>query len=265
MKRKWINSSLALRVLIVLFFVFSMFVVVRIVKAALYNINTTDETVQEWFDQGIEVFQTDPSGDVPNGDEDILNAWVATGDDFTFYFMMELNAETPLESMLRHAVAYIDCDMDGDNDGAGDPDDILITYETHEDSVWIMRGDQNQGQSLSSLYGQRVNYHVEWGLPFSFIPPYNPGINDSDCLSDVQIRFFTANTETQPGTYIDETSPFKGYNVYPNVVKLDSLEAKSKNHLSALYMLLLGLLFVVLVAGGALFFKRKSINFKHQK
>jgi hypothetical protein len=257
MKKYTFNQHLALRLIGALLVVVLIFISFQVVKAALYQINTNDATVQEWFDQGVPIFQTDPAGDVPVPEEDILTTWVATGDNNTFNFMMELNADPALNLQYRQAVAYIDCDMDGDNNGAGDVDDIMIAYDTWIDDVWIMRGDQNQGQSTDANNGERVHEYLEWGLPFSLIPPNNPLINDSDCLSDVQIRFFTSNSETNPAVVIDETTPFKGYNVYPNVVKMDKMKASTSPDDELLNIVLLGLLIGVIVAGLIIILKRR--------
>jgi len=240
MFKEYLTSRLALRILtilligLVVFITYQVVYAYHVINADQYAINKTDASVQEWFDQNVRLWHPDAADDVPNADEDIINTWVATGDNFTLNFLMQLNEDPALDNMLRHAVAYIDCDLDGFQEG-GDPDDILITYETWEQNVWIMRGDQNQGQSFNTGQnkGQRVGDYVEWGLSFSVIPPNNPGINDSDCLGEVNIAFMTANTETMPGVIIDDTLP-------PTVIKLANLEANSPVNTTSNILLLVG-------------------------
>lgn len=261
MFKEYLTSRLAMRILTILLiglFVFITYQVVyayHVINADQYSINKTDASVQEWFDQNVRVWHPDPAGDVPNADEDIINTWVATGDNLTLNFLMQLNEDPALNNMLRHAVAYIDCDLDGKEEG-GDPDDILITYETWEQNVFIMRGDQNQGQSFNTGHnrGQRVGDYVEWGLSFSVIPPNNPFINESDCLGEVNISFSTANTESYPGLEIDDTGP-------PTVIKLANLEANSPVNTSSNIPLLVGSIIAFAgIFGFAVFIRHKSRN-----
>jgi len=152
MKLKEIIPHLTMKSIIVVGLIVVFIITFQAVDAALYKIKKNDATVQEWFDQSIPVFQTDPAGDVPVADEDIIQTWVATGDDNTFNFMMQLNADPALDSQWRQAAAYIDCDMDGE---------IIHTIHTlgkEYSRVIMISGDSDMKDSLDYI---RDNYDVE--------------------------------------------------------------------------------------------------------
>lgn len=222
--RKFIKIS---QFLIIMGILLATFLVVGSVLAAVFSINTNENpaSVQEWFDQGVPIWHTDDVGDVAEPKEDIVNTWVATGNDSRIYFMMELADSPALETMLREAVAYLDCDGDGDNGGLGDIDDVIIGYLPHEDTTFIFRGDQNQGGTLDPEDGQRENQYVEWGVDLRDLPPTNPLLQStSDCQHAVRIRFLTTDTSVFPGVPIDETTPFDWYNI-PTAINLNNLES----------------------------------------
>lgn len=240
-----------LRLLVVLVAVCVLFMAGKEVLAALYNINTNDNpaSVQEWFDQNVPVWHTDAVGDVPVATEDIVNTWVATGNDDRIYFLMELAAAPALETMLREAVAYLDCDGDGDNDGLGDADDVIVAYSPFEDYTKVFTGDQNNGMTLDQADGQRVSQYVEWGIDLRDLPPTNPVLmSSSDCQHAVRIRFLTANTDSYPGVPIDETTPFDGYNI-PTAITLDKMGSyqSGEYHFSFFVIIFLVLSGLVLV------------------
>lgn len=200
------------------------------VLAALYTINTNDNpaTVQEWFNQGVPIWQADEVGDVENPKDDIVNTWVATGNDAHIYFMMELAGAPALEDMLHSAIAYLDCDGDGDNSGQGDPDDVMVIYHPHQDTTFIFKGDQSTGgsQGLDETDGQRVDQYVEWRIPIQYLPPTNPLLQStSDCQHGVGLRFITGASTTYPGVSIDETTPFEDYNI-PTAVTLNKMDSQ---------------------------------------
>ena len=90
-----------------------------IVGAIKYTISTNDSTgVSEWFDQSIPVFQTDIiEGDPLRADEDIVNAWIATGVDNQLYFMVEMAGNPAInkpDQPYNGVGVWLDCNADGD-------------------------------------------------------------------------------------------------------------------------------------------------------
>jgi len=222
--------------------------------AAIYNIDTDDGTVNEWFSQGIPVFQTDPAGDTINGGgptDDILQAWVATGNGGnTLYFLMELADQPPLSTnSSRTAVASIDCDFDGVDQ---EPEDRLISYFPETDTHYIVTGDQNYYTPGNASQGQRVNQYIEWSVDLSQLPPdsQTPGV---DCTNQVNIRFGTGDNTTFPATVLDETTPLKGWNI-PTTVNVKELQAQRNVDLAS--ALLVALTGVFLIGASAFAFQR---------
>jgi len=194
--------------------------------AAIYNIDTDDGSIAEWSAQGIPVFQTDATGDTINGgtaNDDIVQAWVATGNGGnTLYFLMELAASPALNAdSNRTAVASIDCDNDGVDE---EPEDRLISYFPGNDTLYIVTGDQNFYTPGNANQGQRVNQYIEWSVDLSQLPPdsQTPGV---DCRNQVGIRFGTGDNSTFPATVLDDTQPLRGWNI-PTTVNLKQLQAR---------------------------------------
>ena len=241
------------------FLVFSTY---QTASAVLVTINKTDVSVDEWFTQGVPLFYTDPAGDVANPDEDMLNAWVASGDDSTLNFLMELNADTAMQTQLRHAAAYIDCDMDG---VPGEADDIIITYEPYQNQVWILTGDQNQGASYNTGVnrGQRVGEYLEWGIQQVII-----GFINSDCIDEeVNIGFFTASTEAGfPGVPIDGMDGsgilWSGFNV-PTNIDLAEFNANSTGSNSSIIFPIAGSIFILGLLGLVIFLRHRTMTKQH--
>lgn len=225
--------------------------------AAIYNIDTDDNSVAEWSAQGIPVFQTDAVGDTINGgtaNDDIVQAWVATGNGGdTLYFLMEMDASPALnQDNNRTAVASIDCDFDGVDE---EPEDRLISYFPGNDTLYIVTGDQNFYTPGNAIQGQRVNQYIEWSVDLDQLPPdsQTPGV---DCRNQVNIRFGTGDNTTFPATVLDETSPLRGWNI-PTTVNIKQLQARRNATLAAtLLVALMGVLFI----GGSVFAYQRIKN-----
>ncbi len=222
--------------------------------AAIYNIDTDDNSVAEWSAQGIPVFQTDATGDTINGgtaNDDIVQAWVATGNGGnTLYFLMELNASPALnQDNNRTAVASIDCDNDGVDE---EPEDRLISYFPGTDALYIVTGDQNYYTPGNAVQGQRVNQYIEWSVDLAQLPPdsQTPGV---DCRNQVGIRFGTGDNSTFPATVLDETQPLRGWNI-PTTVNIKELQAR--RHISLAATLFIALMGMLLIGASAFAFQR---------
>ena len=190
-----------------------------VVFAALYNIDTEDSTVAEWSDQGIPVFQTDPSGDATDARDDIVATWVASDNLDRLAFKMEVADPTSaLSGNNIGAVASIDCNANGIDE---ERDDRLVIY-TRGNNMWICEGDQRYCFTGDSANGQIVGNQVEWAVPIDDLPPDQ--YSSVDCRHEVKIRFGTANTSTSAS--IDETSPLRGWNI-PTAINLMTFEARS--------------------------------------
>lgn len=186
--------------------------------AALYNIDTNDNSVAEWETQGVVQFQSDPAGDAlkPDGtsggraDDDIIAAWVASGTGQTgldsLFFRVQMNASPALNENLRAIAAVIDCDRNGLDT---ERQDRIITYFVTSapppfappfDLVRVYTGDQNYGYDINESIdpkaaGQRVDSYIEWSVPIQELPimgtepsEYEPLV---DCRRLVNIRFTT--------------------------------------------------------------------------
>ncbi len=222
--------------------------------AAIYNIDTDDNSIAEWSAQGIPVFQTDATGDTINGgtaNDDIVQAWVATGNGGnTLYFLMELNASPGLnQDNNRTAVASIDCDNDGVDQ---EPEDRLISYFPGNDTLYIVTGDQAYYTPGNASQGQRVNAYIEWSVDLAQLPPdsQTPGV---DCRNQVGIRFGTGDNSTFPATVLDETQPLRGWNI-PTTVNIKELQAR--RHVALASTLFVALMGMLLIGASAFAFQR---------
>lgn len=199
------------------------------VYGALYDIYLDDSSVTDW--SGVPVFQTDPVGDASPPDEDIINAWVASGEDDDLYFMVETNGPTAISANGDKAiVASIDCNDNGDGD---DAEDRITLYYPGPDNRFTCEGNGNRCYSPDND-GQRVGSFLEWKVPEDQIPPdfFHPDQEDN-CQNDISIRFLLIDTSTTPATVIDETTPFKGWDI-PNDVSVLALEARQDSGLLVL-------------------------------
>ncbi len=213
------------------------------VYGALHDIDVDDNSISDW--SGIPVFQTDAVGDASPPDEDIINAWVATGYDDDLYFLVEMNGSPAISAGGNKAiVASIDCDDDGD----GDQEDRIALYYPGPDNRFTCEGNGNYCYSPPDNDGQRVGSFLEWKVPSNQLPPdyFNPEIN---CQNGIHIRFVLIDSSTTPTTIIDETTPLKGWNL-PNTINLLKVDAASADSgppvlVAAVALLLLSVTLIV--------------------
>jgi hypothetical protein len=250
----------ALGLLIAIFAV--LFMAVSVAYAALYTISTTDNSVSEWFSQGIPVFQTDPAGDVPTPDEDIINTWVAaedsngdgTGD--TINFLVEVNGSPALNTLGRVIVASLDCN---NKNGHQEIVDRLVIYNPKQDTLEIRTGDGYDtvyGVPNGGIYGQRVGAFLEWGIPVSEL---GGGMFDEPtgyCSGDIGVQFATVNGFTN--SPIDQTSPqeWRGINV-PTAVSVSNFGAAGAAFNSVAFVALVGLVIIGGLSGIILLRRRQ--------
>ena len=184
------------------------------------SFSTTDNSIDEW--ENVPVFQTDPAGDVPTPDEDIVEIKVANspaeGQVKEVFFLMKVAGNPALQGQYRAAAASIDCDGNGNNQ---DPQDRLIVYVVSEDQYYIMRGDQSEFFSGKDKDGQVVGDYVEWKVAVSDLPPDEK--DNVQCTGSVKLLFGTADvveyyetkpSEAQSNAYlIDETDSLKDWSI----------------------------------------------------
>lgn len=219
--------------------------------ASLYTISTTDNSVDEWFNQGVPLFQPDPVGDDSGGvpDEDIINTWVAAEDSNgdssgdTLNFLVEVNGSPALSTNTysRIVAASIDCNDNGIHQEAGDR---LVLYNPASntsggDFVEIRNGIQTIRLGLGGDFGQRVDQYLEWGVNVA-----NLRLDSSDpdyCAGDVGILFATVSL--QNGQPVDQTEPvpWRGINV-PTAVSTYSISALGNSNGLVLAVVAFGLL-----------------------
>lgn len=226
--------------------------------AAFYAINANDADVSEWSAQDVPLFLNDPADDIVatyagEHQSDIVNSWVATGDDHRLYFLVEMADGTALETNPqdpepRVIAALLDCDRDGN---PHERDDLLIAYGPMDDTVWLLSGDQNQGGALGQgndddeadpTLGQRVGNYIEWSVPISRLKFNVPIINwNVDCAENIDIGFATADASFWPfpAGNIDQTV-FRGWNV-PTAVGLQAFRAAAPDQVTGVAGLIVGL------------------------
>jgi hypothetical protein len=250
----------ALGLLIAIFAV--LFMAVSVAYAALYTISTTDNSVSEWFSQGVPVFQTDPAGDVATADEDIISTWVAaedsnsdgTGD--TINFLVEMKGSPALSTnAFRVVVASIDCN---NNDVHQEAVDRLIIYNPTSDFVEIRNGTQTvkYGPPGAKDFGQRVNQYLEWGVPVSELGGGQFDEPVGHCSGEVGVRFATVNGLS--GATIDQTtsSPWGGIRI-PTAVSVSNFGAAGATFNSVAFVALAGLVIIGGLSGIILLRRRQ--------
>jgi hypothetical protein len=234
-----------LRASLVLFFVVTSLVLfASSAFAAIYTINTDDATVEEWANQGIQVFKTDPDMEVDRPDEDIINTWIATTSDDRLGFLVQVAGSPALDGdQYRAIVASLDCDADG-VEFETEPD-RLVFYFWESDKVGWAKGDQSFGEVMdgSEPDGQRVNDFLEWKIRFNRI---------AGCLSVVNVKFYTAVSATAINldSWIDDSGDLKAYNV-PTSLTLTSLNVQSQH---SIWRTIIPFVFYLLIILCLLFF-----------
>lgn len=253
-RRKWL-----LRTLLVLF---ALSFTALTAYALIYTIDTDDGSVAEWANQGVPVFKTDPLDYTVEPQSDIVNTWVATGEN-NLYFLMEVDAAPALQPSgqnppPRLGVAALDCDQDGNPQ---ERNDLLIAYAPNEDTVWFLSGDQNQGFPLTSgddadpTVGQRVGEYIEWSIPLVYLDFYFPPLDWTiDCANAIDIGFVTADASNWPlpSLVLDQTG-FMGWNV-PTAVGLQTFGATNTDVATVAWVLVAAL---VVAATAVLVIKRR--------
>ena len=118
--------------------------------------STSDGSIDEWG--GVPVFYTDPTGDTPNPDEDIVEIKVtntpAGGEAEAMFFLMKTVGNPALQGQFKAVVASIDCDGNGVDQ---EPHDRLVVYVPSESQMFIIRGDQSEMFRGPGADGQVVN------------------------------------------------------------------------------------------------------------
>lgn len=249
-----------------------LFMTVSVAYAILYTISTTDGHVNEWSNQNIPLFQSDPVGDVSTPDEDIINAWVAAEDSNgdgigdTINFLVEVNGSPALSTNVdlggppikwwtyRVVVASLDCNY---NDVHEEPADRLIIYNPTTDIVEIRSGDQQTqfGPNGSGNYGQRVGAFLEWGIPIELMGGGQFDEPVGHCSGEIGVRFVTA---TAGGTTIDQTAagPFDGIRI-PTAVSVSNFGAAGATFNSVAFVALVGLVIIGGLSGIILLRRRQ--------
>jgi len=209
-----------------------------------HDIDIDDDSIDDWA--GIPVFQTDPA-DASPPDEDIINTWVATGNDNYLYFLAEMNGSPALAGAKKGVAALIDCNNDGDGD---DPiDRIVIFYPNHS----TRRTTICQGTGIQCSFveygGKRVGSHLEWRVDRDDnLPPDPINPEPANCQGEIGIRFGVLDANNSPPTTLDEIEDFRGYNI-PNAITMQAFEAHTDSGLSVLIvtaaMLLLSVTLII--------------------
>jgi len=182
--------------------------------------NANDSGYDEW--SGVPVFTTDPAGDVPNPDEDILEVKVANspadGGTKEVYFLMKVTGNPALQGQYKASIVSIDCDGNGVDQ---EPHDRLVVYVPSEDQYYIMRGDQSEGFTGNAKDGQVVGEFIEWKVSLSDLPPDEK--DSGQCTGNVKLLFATADVtqyftstpgETQSkAIIIDDAGSLKDWNI----------------------------------------------------
>ena len=238
----------------------ALFMTVSVAHAILYTISTTDNSVSEWFSQGVPVFQTDPAGDVATADEDIINTWVAAEDSNgdgigdTINFLVEMKGSPALSTnAFRAVVASIDCTNNGVHQEAVDR---LVIYNPATDFVEIRDGTQMIKNGLGGTYGQRVNQYLEWGVPVSELGGGQFDEPVGHCSGEVGVRFATVNGLS--GATIDQTtsSPWGGIRI-PTAVSVSNFGAAGATFNSVAFVALAGLVIIGGLSGIILLRRRQ--------
>lgn len=184
--------------------------------------STTDNSIDEWAN--VPVFQTDPQGDAPVSDEDVIEVKVsnspADGSTTEVYFLMKTAGNPAMQGQYKAAIASIDCDGNGVDQ---EPHDRIAVYVPSEDQYYVMRGDQSEFFSGRDNDGQVVNEYVEWRISTENLPPDEK--DNVDCSGEVMLRFGSADVSdyfaTKPSealsvaTVIDFTEPLKTWTITP--------------------------------------------------
>lgn len=205
--------------------------------AATYVIDTNDNRVTEWTDQGIVVFQTDPAGDgiAPGGGpisptDDIVTAWVAnatipptTGQDTpSLAFRVQTAAPPSASQPLRAVAAILDCDRNGLDNERQDRWVVYNTTGPQTDAVSLYTGDLAYGlvptAVLPKFLGERVINNLEWAIPISELPIRGdepPELGQVvDCRHKVNIRIATMQFVTPTGfVVLDTVLPSIGWDI----------------------------------------------------
>ena len=223
--------------------------------AGIYTINTNDNTVAEWDNQGIPVFQTDPTGDTINGGgpkDDIIETRVATGDSGnTLYFLLKTDQGPAVDDINHSTAAYLDCDRDG---VTGEASDWVVSYTpnyqlligTSERAV-LCSGDEVNCLALGPDSGQQVGQYTEWSVPVSEL---------TSCQTDVDIKFYTTIVQFgSQATVLDDT-PLKGWNI-PTAITLKEMQAQAAG-MGMILPVLLAVGFAVLLGALAWLWRRRT-------
>ena len=182
--------------------------------------STSDGSIDEWA--GVPVFYSDPTGDVPNPDEDIVEIKVANapagGATEAMFFLMKTAGNPALQGKFKAAVVSIDCVGNGVDQ---EPHDRLVVFVQSESQMFIMRGDQSEMFRGPGTDGQVVNEYVEWNIAMDNLPPDDK--DSVECSGNVKLRFATADASEFAGTgeadepaflqWIDDTGELIDWNI----------------------------------------------------